>query len=274
MSETKQQPPVAKRPSAISPKTRALTLCALPVVALFAVAAFVPLPYTLESPGVTADTLGQYQGRQVITITGAPVRATTGQLRAVTISATNPGERNSLWDSLLAWTDPKQAVVPTEQVYPQSDPDKAQQVTEQQMTESQDSATLAALGYLHLSPAQVKVVIDLGDIGGPSAGQMLALGIVDKLAGDGKGGDLTGGRIVAGTGTVDADGRVGEVGGVPLKTQAAARDGATVFLVPRGECAQAKVNTPAGLQLVPVDTLADSIAALGALNSGGAVAHC
>ncbi|MFD8593925.1 S16 family serine protease [Kitasatospora sp. NPDC059646] len=261
-------------PALTAPRSRALALCALPVVALFAVAAFVPLPFTLEQPGVTADTLGAYQGHQVITVTGAQQRATTGQLRAVTITATNPGYRNTLWDSLRAWADPKQAVVPTEEVYPQTDPAKAQEVTTQQMTESQDNAALAALGYLKLSPEQVKVSIDLGDIGGPSAGQMLALGIVDKIAGDGRGGDLTGGRTVAGTGTVDPDGRVGAVGGIPLKTQAAARDGATVFLLPRSECAQGKVNTPEGLQLVPVDTLSDSIAALQALRDGGAVPHC
>ncbi|MFJ1755233.1 hypothetical protein [Kitasatospora sp. NPDC088134] len=266
----------SQTPSSVLTSTRArvLGLCALPLVALFAVAAAVPLPFTLETPGDTADVLGAYKGRRVITVTGAQQRATSGQLRLVTINATPPEQRNSLWDALDAWVDRKQAVVPTDEVYPQSDPKQANKVTQQQMTQSQDSATLAALGYLHLSPDQVKVTIDLGDIGGPSGGQMLALGIVDKLAGDGRGGELTGGKTVAGTGTVSADGRIGEVGGVPLKTQAAARDGATVFLLPRSECTQGKVNTPAGLRLVPVDTLADSIAALQALNSGGAVPHC
>ncbi|MFJ5926288.1 S16 family serine protease [Kitasatospora sp. NPDC092948] len=267
--------PLQNLPTALTaPRSRALALCALPVLALFAVAAFVPLPYTLEWPGVTADTLGAYKGRQVITVSGAQQRATQGQLRMVTITATEPGHRNSLWDSLRAWVAPKQVVVPTDEVYPQSNPAQANQVTQQQMTQSRDDATTAALGYLHLSPDQVQVTIDLGDIGGPSAGQMLALGIVDKIAGDGRGGDLTGGRIVAGTGTIDAEGRVGPVGGVPLKTQAASRDGATVFLLPRSECTQAKVNTPDGLQLVPVDTLAESVAALQALHDGGAVPHC
>ncbi|MFK0194716.1 hypothetical protein [Kitasatospora sp. NPDC090308] len=262
-------------PALTAPRTRALALCALPVLALLAVAAFVPLPYTLESPGDTADTLGAYNGdNPVIRISGTPQRPTTGQLRVVTVEATNPGQRNTLWDSLTAWVDPKQAVVPTEEVYPESDSGEADEATQQQMTQSQDSATLAALNYLHLSPDQVKVDIDLGRIGGPSGGQMLALGIVDKIAGDGRGGDLTGGRDVAGTGTVDPDGRVGQVGGIPLKTRAARAAGATVFLLPRSECAQGKVNTPDGLQLVPVDTLADSIAALQALNNGTAVPHC
>lgn len=261
-------------PALTSPRTRALGLCALPVLALFAVAAFVPLPFTLESPGRTADTLGTYDGARVLTITGTPLRETSGQLRVVTVDATPPQQRNSLWDALAAWADPERAVVPTEEVFPQSDPAKANQVTLQQMTQSQDSATLAALNYLHLSPDQVRVQVDLGDIGGPSGGQMLALGIIDQISGDGRGGELTGGRNVAGTGTIDADGRVGQVGGIPLKTQAAKQDGATVFLLPRSECAQGKVNTPDGLQLIPVDTLSDSVAALQALNSGGAVPHC
>ncbi|MCX5212675.1 hypothetical protein OG689_25900 [Kitasatospora sp. NBC_00240] len=259
-------------PALTAPRTRALTLCGALVTALFGVAAFVPLPYTLTMPGVTADTLGDYQGQPVITITGAPVRPTDGQLRMVTISATNQDERTSLWRALQAWADPDEAVRPTDSVYPKSDPVKSEQVNAQQMTESQDSATVAALDYLHLSPAQVKVSIDLGDIGGPSAGQMLALGIVDKLGGDG--GSLTAGRTIAGTGTIDDQGNVGAVGGVPLKTQAAARDGATVFLVPKGECSDARVNTPEGLRLVPVSTLAESVSALKALRDGGDVPSC
>ncbi|MER5351561.1 S16 family serine protease [Kitasatospora sp. NPDC002551] len=268
MSDTKLPPALT------SPRARALALCGVLVAALFGVAAFVPLPYTLTFPGVTADTLGSYQDRPVLTITGAPVRTTQGQLRMVTISATNPGERTTLWRSLQAWFDQDEAVRPTDTVYPQGDPAKAEEVTAEQMAESQDAATAAALAHLQLSPAQVKVKVDLGDIGGPSAGQMLALGIVDKLAGDGKGGDLTGGLTVAGTGTIDDQGVIGAVGGVPLKTQAAARDGATVFLLPKDECADARVNTPAGLRLVPVGTLEESLSALEGLRTGGAVPAC
>lgn len=257
-----------------APRTRALALCGVLVAALFGVAAFVPLPYTLTWPGVTADTLGSYHDKPVLTITGAPLRTTGGELRMVTISATNPGDRTTLWRSLKAWFDPDEAVRPTESVYPQSNPAKAERETAQQMTQSQDSATTAALAYLHLSPDQVKVKVDLGDVGGPSAGQMLALGIIDKLAGDGKGGDLTGGLTIAGTGSIDDQGNVGAVGGVPLKTQAAARDGATVFLLPKDECTDAGVNKPAQLRLVPVGTLAEAVSALDALRSGGSVPSC
>ncbi|WP_234434928.1 MULTISPECIES: S16 family serine protease [Streptomyces] len=264
-----------KLPKALtSSRTRALALCGLLVTALFGVAAFVPLPYTLTWPGLTADTLGTYQDKPVLTITGAPLRTTEGQLRMVTISATNPDQRNTFLRSMQAWFDSKEAVRPTDTVYPQGNPAKAEEVTAQQMAESQDSATAAALSYLHLSPDQVKVKVDLGDVGGPSAGQMLALGIVDKLAGDGKGGDLTGGLTIAGTGTIEKDGTVGPVGGVPLKTQAAARDGATVFLLPKDECTDAKVDTPKTLRLVPVGTLGEAVSALQALKSGGSVPAC
>ncbi len=267
-------PDVKLPPALTAPRTRALALCGVLVGALFAVAGSAPLPYTLTWPGSTADVLGDYQGRQVLAVTGAPTRPTQGQLRMVTISATNPGEETTLWTALRAWVNPHEAVLPSEAVYPQTDPAKAQQVTADQMTQSQDSATVAALGYLKLSPSQVKVTVDLGDIGGPSAGQLLALGIIDRLAGDGNGGDLSGGKVIAGTGTIDDQGNVGAVGGVPLKTQAAARDGATVFLVPKAECSDAKVNTPHGLRLVPVSTLTDSVNALKALKSGGAVPSC
>ncbi|MFJ3220695.1 S16 family serine protease [Kitasatospora sp. NPDC086801] len=264
-----------KLPKALtSPRTRALTLCGVLVAALFGVAAFVPLPYTLTWPGLTADTLGTYKDKPVLTITGAPLRSTEGELRMVTISATNPGERTTFWRALQAWFDQDEAVRPTDTVYLPGNPAKAEEQTTQQMVESQNSATAAALGYLHLSPDQVKVKVDLGDVGGPSAGQMLALGIVDQLAGDGKGGDLTGGLTIAGTGTIDDQGVVGAVGGVPLKTQAAARDGATVFLLPKDECTDAKVNTPRTLRLVPVGTLGEAVSALEALKSGGSVPSC
>lgn len=81
---------------------------------------------------------------------------------------------------------------------------------------------------------------------------------------------------MAGTGTIDDAGRVGAVGGVALKTQAARRDGATVFLVPKAECSDAKAELPKGLRLVPVTTLNGAVDALTALEKGksGSVPSC
>ncbi len=275
MSVAPKLPSASKLSDALPSKYRAVALCGVAVAALFAVAALAPLPYTLTTPGVTADALASFEGNQVLTITGAPVRQTSGSLRVTTISATEPQTSISLQQAISGWLDPKVAVLPREAVYPQGNPAKANQENAQQMTQAQDSATTAALNYLHLSADQVKVTVDLGAIGGPSGGQMLSLAIIDKLSGNGRGGDLTGGRNIAGTGTIDgATGEIGPVGGVSLKTWGASRDGATVFLVPRGECSEAKVNTPPGLRLIPVTTLTDSLNVLTALDTGGSVPSC
>ena len=99
-----------------------------------------------------------------------------------------------------------------------------------------------------------EVSISSGDIGGPSAGSMFALGLYDLLTP----GDLTGGRTIAGTGEIHEDGTVGEIGGVEEKVAAAKEIDADVFLVPDGNLAAAR--TVAGdLELVPMATFQDAL---------------
>lgn len=112
----------------------------------------------------------------------------------------------------------------------------------------------------------IDVSIQLDNVGGPSAGQMFALGIYDKLTE----GSLTGGVHVAGTGTIDAEGDIGAIGGIRQKMYGAQRAGATFFLAPVENCAEVVGNIPDGLQVVTVDTLDDSLAALEALRDGTA----
>ena len=88
------------------------------------------------------------------------------------------------------------------------------------------------------------------EIGGPSAGMMFALGIIQELGTT----DLTGGRFIAGTGTIDLDGSVGPIGGIQLKMIAARRAGATLFLAPAGNCADVRGNIPKGLTVAKVST--------------------
>ncbi|MGW1274345.1 S16 family serine protease [Streptomyces sp. NPDC002491] len=257
-------------------RPRALAVCALPLVALLATAAFAPLPFSVAQPGMTANVLGDNRGAPVITISGAPVRDTSGQLRMTTIEATGPDARVTLGDVIDGWFRTDQAIMPRDAVYPSGESTKEiEQHNTQQMQDSQDAATQAALAYLKLGEDDVQVTLKLADVGGPSAGLLFSLGIVDKLDGDGSGGDLTGGRTIAGTGTIDTGGKVGAVGGVALKTQAARRDGATVFLVPKEECSDAKSELPKGLRLVPVTTLKGAVSALVALEKGkGPVPSC
>ncbi|MEV5435861.1 S16 family serine protease [Streptomyces sp. NPDC052682] len=257
-------------------RPQTLAVCALPVAALLATAAFAPLPFSVAQPGMTADVLGENEGTPVITISGAQTRKTSGQLRMTTIVATGPDTRVTLPDMIDGWFRTDRAVMPRDAVYPSGDSIKEiERHNVAQMKESQDAATRAALGYLGRDAKGVKVSLKLSDVGGPSAGLLFSLGIIDKLKGDGQGGDLTGGRTIAGTGTITADGTVGAVGGVSLKTQAARRDGATVFLVPKAECGDAQAELPGGLRLIPVTTLKGAVSALQALETGkGPIPSC
>jgi PDZ domain-containing protein len=121
-----------------------------------------------------------------------------------------------------------------------------------------------------IEPQGGDVTISLGDVGGPSAGLMFALAVVDKLTP----GEITGGKFVAGTGTITQDGRVGPIGGIPFKMAAAAAAGAEVFLVPADNCAEAASTAPDGLQLARVATLADGITALDAMRAGQPLPSC
>ena len=126
------------------------------------------------------------------------------------------------------------------------------------------------IGAVERPVAPFKIDIVLERIGGPSAGLMFTLGIIDKLTD----GDLTGGRFIAGTGTIDPDGSVGPIGGVLLKLITARDAGATVFLVPADNCAEAVTQIPAGLQLVKVSSVDDAMAALKTLKAGGTPPGC
>ncbi|MDJ1135597.1 YlbL family protein [Streptomyces iconiensis] len=106
--------------------------------------------------------------------------------------------------------------------------------------------------------------IKLADIGGPSAGLMFGLGIVDKLTKT----DLTGGQFVAGTGTIDDQGKVGEIGGIQMKTVAARAKGAKFFLTPAGNCPSAAKDKPDGLTLVKVGSMDEAMNALKKIREG------
>lgn len=106
-----------------------------------------------------------------------------------------------------------------------------------------------------------QVDIRSGSIGGPSAGLAFTLGVIDALTD----GELTGGRRVAATGTIEIDGRVGDVGGVAQKTSAVRRAGADVFLVPAGEYEIAKARAGNELLVLKVSTLQEALDALASL---------
>jgi PDZ domain-containing protein len=113
-------------------------------------------------------------------------------------------------------------------------------------------------------PHPFDLSIDLEEIGGPSAGLMFALGIIDKINPD----DLTGGKVIAGTGTIDDEGRVGPIGGIPQKLVGARSAGAVYFLTPADNCAEAQANPVPGLTLAKVATLDEALDALTDVREG------
>ncbi|WP_377269487.1 PDZ domain-containing protein [Peterkaempfera sp. SMS 1(5)a] len=316
------------------------------------------VPYAEMSPGPTYNTLGQQNGRPVISISGRKTYPTSGHLNMTTVQVTSADYQPSLVSAVIGWLRGDVAVVPHANLYPDNQTEQeAEQQNAEEFASSQDSAKAAALhelgykvgtdvivesvvagspsqGRLHAgdvikavdgtavtAPEQVaKLVtkhkpgqrtvftvvpagqsggatkkvdvttvkapdgdramvgiqpgtshifpfpIDIGlqDVGGPSAGLMFSLGIIDKL----KPTDITGGKFIAGTGTITDSGEVGPIGGISMKTIAAREAGAQYFLTPADNCTEAARNTPGGLTLVKVKTLDDALKALDGIRSG------
>jgi PDZ domain-containing protein len=128
------------------------------------------------------------------------------------------------------------------------------------------------LGVLvsELPSAPFDVDIEVADVGGPSAGLMLTLGILDVVGPQ----DLTSGKVIAGTGTIDANGKVGPIGGIQLKMVAAHDIGAKVFLTPADNCAEASQAPQPGLTLAKVGSLDDALTALQDVRAGTTPPTC
>ncbi len=358
-SQFSQFPPSYPLPGYLPPKrprdgrSVAMIVSGVLALALAVLVIVLPAPYVLESPGPTLNTLGEENTSKIISISGHDSFPASGQLDMVTVYV-NGGPQNpvNLFEAYRAWLDPKQAVIPVELLYPPSaTKDQINSQNAAEMSNSQDNARAAALGYLGIqyqdqilidsvadgSPSTGKlqpgdqlksingkpitgltviqdelaagngaavtidvlrsgqaqklsiepkknsegryllgvvlkykyvfpfdVKISLENVGGPSAGMMFALGIIDTLTP----GDLTGGKHFAGTGTIDAAGNVGAIGGIVQKMYGARSAGATVFLAPAVNCNEVVGNVPEGLQVVRVDTLKSAYDAVSLIASG------
>lgn len=117
------------------------------------------------------------------------------------------------------------------------------------------------VGYKYEFP--VKVDLQLADVGGPSGGTMFALGIYDKLTP----GELTGGKYIAGTGTITAAGAVGPIGGIQQKMYGAVAAGAKYFLAPAENCNEVIGHIPSGLSVFKVSTFDQALTAVEAIGA-------
>lgn len=109
--------------------------------------------------------------------------------------------------------------------------------------------------------SDIEATFGLSKVGGPSAGSMFALGIVDELTP----GDLTGGKDIAGTGTIALDGSIGPIGGIEQKMAGAKTDGSGYFLAPASNCADVVGNVPDGLEVYAVSTLHEAVTTVEAI---------
>lgn len=179
-------------------------------------------------------------GMTVVEADGAPIRTRDELVEAIQVKA--PGDTLDLKVIPLGERDP-QPVSAT-------------------LAEREDEPGVAALGVSPVDKVKydfpVKVTIDTGRVGGPSAGLAFTLAILDRLTP----GSLTGSQRAAVTGTIEVDGTVGPVGGVKHKTEAAISEGAKVFLVPPDEYQEAVDAARGRIEIRSVSTLDEALAAL------------
>lgn len=150
--------------------------------------------------------------------------------------------------------------------------DGKERVVEVTSRQDPDDPAKAVIGVLldDQYRSDFKATVNLDNIGGPSAGLMLSIGMVDRLTP----GDLLGGRTVAGTGTIDGQGQVGAIGGIDKKMIAAQQAGAELFLAPADNCPDVVGSQPDGLPVVPVATLTEAITALEDWRAGRPLPGC
>lgn len=333
-----------------------VNLSALVLVVMTVVAAVLPAPYVVESPGPSLNVLGEYEGKDIVSVENRDGTASEGELRMTTVSVQgSPGYDIPLAGVMSAWFDRDRSIMPVEALYPDdTDAEDNSLMNTVEMNGSQQEAIAAALAKQGISYSTttivagvrsdggaanrlepgdvvltvngqqitdvatageaigrtprgqkvnvtvrrkgeeksfaltpryegeralvgivlsrgfefpVKVNFALDGIGGPSAGMIFALAIYDEMTP----GDLTGGKKIAGTGTIDEQGTVGPIGGIRQKMIGARSDGAEYFLAPSDNCDEVTGHIPEGLQVVKIDSLSDAINSVEQIASTGSI---
>ena len=323
------------------------------LIIVAALLVFVPLPYVVMRPGPVINTLGELDGKRIITVAGAPTYPTQGTLDFTTVRVVGgPGARVNVYTLLEGWLSSDQEVLPEEQIFPRNaTKQQVQQENTAEMVNSQEVAAAVALRAVGKevpvtvsvaaipsgSPSQgvlqkgdvfvsvdgvpasdtyairgaigkhaageevtvvvkrggrtvtvrprttsangaivigvqlqvkhtlpVKVTIDAGSVGGPSAGTMFSLGVYDMLTP----GPLTGGKDIAGTGTLNDAGQVGPIGGIRQKLAGARGRGAEWFLAPADNCREVVDHIPDGLRVVRIGTFDEARTAVQKIAAG------
>lgn len=247
----------------------------------FALATIAPLPFAIVLPGEAQNIF-----KNVITIKDLDDYPASGRIDLMSIRVTNPDTWIFGPEVIYSWISAERAVYPKSAIYPPgtSTEEESKQAKEDMVT-SQNTAITAAINYLQshaeimapidngtttwVAPLSVitqkrvdaldpdKITFKSGKTGGPSGGLVFAIGLVELLTEK----DLMQGRHIAGTGTISDRGVVGAIGGINEKILSAQKAGATVFFAP-SDNAEEIANTPEGIKVISVTTLAQAISYL------------
>jgi len=288
------------------------------VGAIIVLAQFIPLPYVAIVPGPAFNLLGSAitinplstqsnsatiatSGAASTTASGAKNKANDvyqpmipGKLFATTVMVTNPQAHMYAPELLVQWLRGDATIQPRSAIYPNHVSSKvALAQGKSEMVSAEKTATIAAANFLQgIDPATASFLSDktvhfaMKETGGPSAGLGFALALIARV----KAPNLFNGRSIAVTGTIDASGKVGPIGGIDQKSIGAARAGASIFIIPAENCldiSQSKKQWEKsqwkyqGMRIIPVASLTQAIHTLATLAPGKAglsalasAAHC
>jgi PDZ domain-containing protein len=228
----------------------------------FALALVAPLPFVIVMPGSAQNIF-----EKIITIKNQQSYEATGRLDLMSVRVTNPTNWIIGPEVLYAWFRSDEAVYPRAAIYPPgATTESEKKAADADMVSSQSKAIGAGLNFLSRHPEfgvpsdqliEENINFDVKRTGGPSGGMIFALGVIELLTPI----DILDGRHISGSGTITIDGKVGPIGGINEKIQAAYKAGATLFLAPIGNRDEI-TNVPKGVKVVIVATLDDAMKAI------------
>jgi PDZ domain-containing protein len=220
-----------------------------------------------EATAAALGELGYDTGAEVVVVEAVPDSPAEGALEADDVITAIDGSAVASASELRAAIQEAEGDPVTLTVLRDGE-EQAVKVTPEKRTEGGVTTWLIGVTLRTDYDFEIDVTIQLDNVGGPSAGMMFALGIIDTLTE----GELNGGENVAGTGTIDAAGTVGPIGGIRQKLYGARDAGAEYFLAPEDNCDEVVGHVPDGLQVIRTATLDESLAALEVIADDGDVA--
>jgi PDZ domain-containing protein len=228
------------------------------------------LPFVIVEPGPAYNVLDLEDGKQVIEVHPILDENNVGVIDVLTVyESGSPGNTPYFWQLFAAFLSEEKAIYPLDLVYPGGMTlDDEMKESTQAFIDSQKKSLAAAATVLPSGTLEThKVTFGLTDVGGPSGGLAFTLGIIDKLSE----GSITGGKRIAVTGTIEADGSVGPIGGIQQKIYSATKATDQFMVIPLENCEELSKSHLAKIRVIPVASLSDALSVLRTISADGDV---